>query len=76
MFVNNPSASFNLTSIEKKLAAIETASASPYAGKSSGRLTKVNNEGELDGHLKSERATFNDEQFDHLTQEVGETTAG
>ena len=65
MFVNNTSASFNLTSIEKKLAAIETISV-----KTSSRLTKVNNEAELDAHLKSERGTFNDEQFDHLTQQA------
>ena len=67
MFISNPSASFNLTSIEKKLAAIETTS---YTSKAINRLIKVNNETELDAHLKSERAAFNDEQFEYLTQKV------
>jgi hypothetical protein len=71
MFLSTPSASFNLTSIEKKLAAIEsTSSSSPYTIKTTNRLTKVNNETELDAHLKSERAAFNDEQFEYLTQQV------
>ncbi|CAF1325568.1 unnamed protein product [Adineta ricciae] len=70
MFVSNPSASFNLTSIEKKLAAIETtSSASSYTVKPTNRVTKVNNETELDAHLKSERAGFNDDQFEYLTQQ-------
>jgi hypothetical protein len=70
MFLSTPSASFNLTSIEKKLAAIESTSSSPYTIKTTNRLTKVNNETELDAHLKSERAAFNDEQFEYLTQQV------
>ncbi|CAF1025903.1 unnamed protein product [Adineta steineri] len=70
MFLSTPSASFNLTSIEKKLAAIDSASSSsPYTVKTTHRLTKVNNETELDSHLKSERAGFNDEQFEYLTQQ-------
>ncbi|CAF3775448.1 unnamed protein product, partial [Adineta steineri] len=45
MFLSTPSASFNLTSIEKKLAAIDSASSSsPYTVKTTHRLTKVNNE--------------------------------
>ncbi len=75
MFLSTPSASFNLTSIEKKLAAIETTtttttSSSAYTVKPTHRLTKVNNENELDAHLKSERAAFNDELFEYLTQQV------
>jgi hypothetical protein len=70
MFLSTPSASFNLTSIEKKLAAIESTSSTSYPVKTTNRLTKVNNETELDAHLKSERATFNDDQFDFLTQQV------
>lgn len=71
MFLSTPSASFNLTSIEKKLAAIESTSSIPsHSIKTNNRLTKVNNETELDAHLKSERAAFNDEQFEFLTQQV------
>jgi hypothetical protein len=73
MFLSTPSASFNLTSIEKKLAAIESTPSTTYPVKpttTSNRLTKVNNETELDAYLKSERAAFNDEQFDYLTQQV------
>jgi hypothetical protein len=72
MFLSTPSAPFNLTSIEKKLAAIEsTSTTTSYPIKATiNRLTKVNNETELDGHLKCERATFNDEQFEFLTQQV------
>lgn len=71
MFLSTPSASFNLTSIEKKLAAIETSSsASSYSTKPLTRLTKVNNETELDAHLKSERVSFNDDHFEYLTQQV------
>ncbi|CAF4884267.1 unnamed protein product [Rotaria sp. Silwood1] len=69
MFLSTPSTSFNLTSIEKKLAAIETISSSSYTVKPTTRLTKVNNETELDAYLKSERANFNDEQFEYLTQQ-------
>ncbi|CAF0972219.1 unnamed protein product [Rotaria sordida] len=69
MFLSTPSTSFNLTSIEKKLAAIEATSASSYTVKPTTRLPKVNNEAELDGYLKSERANFNDEQFEYLTQQ-------
>lgn len=64
------SASFNLTSIEKKLAAIETLNTASSVPKPPPRLTKVNNESELDAHLKSERTLFNDQQFDLLTQQV------
>ena len=65
------SASFNLTSIEKKLAAIDSTSTASYQPKpTTNRLTKVNNETELDAHLKCERAAFNDEQFEFLTQQV------
>ena len=64
------SASFNLTSIEKKLAAIETLNSTSFVPKPPTRLTKVNNESELDAHLKSERTLFNDQQFDYLTQQV------
>jgi len=73
MFLSTPSASFNLTSIEKKLAAIESTSTTTtsYPIKTTtNRLTKVNNETELDAHLKCERAAFNDEQFEFLTQQV------
>ncbi len=70
MFLSTPSASFNLTSIEKKLAAIDSTSSTSYPIKTTNRLTKVNNENELDAYLKSERAAFNDEQFDYLTQQV------
>jgi len=63
------SASFNLTSIEKKLAAIETLNSTSFVPKPPTRLTKVNNESELDAHLKSERTLFNDQQFDYLTQQ-------
>ena len=70
MFVPTSSISLNLSSIEKKLAAIESSTLSTNIVKSRTRLTKVNNENELDGHLKSERASFNDQQFDCLTQEV------
>ncbi|CAF3100212.1 unnamed protein product [Rotaria sp. Silwood2] len=69
MFLSTPSTSFNLTSIEKKLAAIESTSSSSYTVKPTNRLTKVNNETELDAYLKSERANFNDEQFEYLTQQ-------
>lgn len=48
------SASFYLTSIEKKLAAIKTIHSSSFISKAPTRLTQVNNENELDGHLKSE----------------------
>ena len=67
MLLSTPPTSMNLTNIEKKLAAIEPIS---YTIKSTNRLPKVNNEAELDAHLKSERTTFNDEQFDYLTQAV------
>jgi hypothetical protein len=71
MFLSTSSASFNLTSIEKKLAAIESTSTTSYPIKTTtNRLTKVNNETELDAHLKCERAAFNDEQFEFLTQQV------
>ncbi|UJR07667.1 hypothetical protein I4U23_011953 [Adineta vaga] len=71
MFLSTPSASFNLTSIEKKLAAIESTPSvtTSYTTKTTTRLTKVNNETELDAHLKSERAAFNDEQFEYFTQQ-------
>jgi hypothetical protein len=70
MLNTTASASFNLTSIEKKLAAIETLNTSSYIPKPAPpRLTKVNNENELDAHLKSERTAFNDQQFDYLTQQ-------
>lgn len=72
MFLSTPSASFNLTSIEKKLAAIESISSTTYPTKTNNRLTKVNNENELDAHLKSERVGFNDEQFEFLTQQVSD----
>jgi hypothetical protein len=72
MFLSTPSAPFNLTSIEKKLAAIESTSSTSYPIKTTNRLTKVNNETELDAHLKSERAAFNDEQFEFLTQQVSD----
>lgn len=70
MFLATPSSSFNLTSIEKKLAAIQVPSYFSYPPKPTTRLPKVNNEIELDGYLKSERANFNDEQFEYLTQQV------
>lgn len=73
MFLPSSSFSFNLSSIEKKLAAIESSniSAPPTVVKSTGsRLPKVTNENELDAFLRSERSMFNDEQFDRLTQEV------
>ncbi|CAF2092136.1 unnamed protein product [Rotaria magnacalcarata] len=71
MFLSASSTSFNLTSIEKKLAAIEStsSSSSSYTVKPTNRLIKVNNETELDAFLKSERANFNDEQFEYLTQQ-------
>ncbi|CAF4905341.1 unnamed protein product [Rotaria socialis] len=71
MFLSASSTSFNLTSIEKKLAAIESisSSSSSYTVKPTNRLIKVNNEAELDAFLKSERANFNDEQFEYLTQQ-------
>jgi hypothetical protein len=72
MFLSTPSTSFNLTSIEKKLAAIESTSSTSYPIKTTNRLTKFNNETELDAHLKSERAAFNDEQFEFLTQQVSD----
>jgi hypothetical protein len=68
MFISTPSTSFNLTSIEKKLAAIQSTSSTSYPIKT----TKFNNETELDAHLKSERAAFNDEQFEFLTQQVSD----
>lgn len=70
MFPSTPTVSLNLTSIEKKLAAIESSSSSATSIKPQTRLTKVNNETELDAHLKSERVGFNDEQFEYLTQQV------
>lgn len=70
MFLSTSSGSFNFTSIEKKLAAIETTSSSSFTPKAANRLRKVNNESELDAFLKSERANFNDEQFEYLTQQV------
>ena len=73
MLRSTTTALFNLSSIEKKLAAIETASTTTHPARTtSSRPTKVNNEGELDAHLKSERAAFNDEQFEFLTQQVFE----
>ena len=73
MLRSTTTALFNLSSIEKKLAAIETGSTTSYptrATTTTTRPTKVNNEVELDAHLKSERAAFNDEQFEFLTQQV------
>lgn len=70
MLRSTTTALFNLSSIEKKLAAIESGSTTTRT--TSSRPTKVNNEGELDAHLKSERAAFNDEQFEFLTQQVFE----
>ena len=50
---------------------IETLNSSSYIPKPPPpRLTKVNNENELDAHLKSERTAFNDQQFDYLTQQL------
>lgn len=71
MLRSTTTALFNLSSIEQKLAAIESASTTSQPIRTtSNRPAKVNNEGELDAHLKSERAAFNDEQFEFLTQQV------